>query len=170
MGLVSSMSTKKYGITRDGKPVGIGPAPGFTWGEVRDGWGKLPVGDYRAMRRLVYQARYLNQLRTGISETYGIPKRHVFIHVTSWFRSWAYNRKIGGATSSQHPQSRATDIVVVVRLSTGRVVRLNPKWVGKLAQRHVDAFDEGGIGVYGSRSGNFTHVDHRSYRARWGDW
>lgn len=151
----------KYGIHGT-----VGPAPGFTWEEVRDGWGKLPTSE-RDLRRIVYQARYLNQLRQYIADKHSVPRRNVGIYVNSWYRSWAYNRRIGGASRSQHPQSRATDIVVVVKLNTGKRVRLTPAYVGKLAAK-VAAFRDGGIGVYGPKSGNFTHVDHRpNGPARW---
>lgn len=152
---------RRYGIRGS-----VGPAPGFSWEEVRDGWGRLPTSDWQ-LRRIVYQARYLNQLRKETAEYFRVPKSQVTIYVTSWYRSWGYNAHIGGASRSQHPQCRATDILVVVKKRDGKIVRLSPRFVGLLARR-VGAFSNGGIGTYDRRHGNFTHVDHRRGTARWG--
>ncbi len=144
----------------------LGPAPGFSWAEVEDGYGKLPSS--RFMRtRIVLQARYLNGMRALIAERFDVPKSRVTILPTSWYRSYWYNRKIGGARFSQHVQARATDVVVLVKRKDGRVVRLSPSYVGKFAVR-ISAFNGGGIGVYGAGRGMFTHLDHRpNGPARW---
>lgn len=156
------MAARKYGIHGT-----VGPAPGFTWKEVDDGWGRLPKTDAKR-KRIVYQARYLNGLRAYIAKIYNIRRRDVIIIVNSWYRSPGYNRKIGGALFSQHAQSRATDIVVFIKRPNKPVTRLNPAWVGKLADRAVMAFRNGGIGVYPPAKGNFTHLDHRpNGPARW---
>lgn len=153
---------RKYGVNGT-----VGPARGFTWSEVDDGYGKLP-STQDGLRRVVRQARLLNQLRAYIAGRYDVPKKNVGIGVNSWYRSGPYNRAIGGASQSQHVEARATDIVVVVKRKNGRVVRLSPAWVGKLAAAGVPAFRDGGIGVYGPAEGNFTHVDHRpNGPARW---
>ena len=61
-----------------------------------------------------------------------------------------YNRTVGGATNSQHPKSRAADIVVQ---------NVSPATV----HAYLDPWHTGGLGEYPT----FTHVDSRSQRARW---
>lgn len=144
----------------------IGPAPGFTWSEVRCTDGSLPRG-LRFRRSVVRQARCLNTLRTALAKRYKIPLDNVSIAVNSWYRSPAYNASIGGATRSMHVTGKATDLRIYVRLRSGKRVMLKPTFVGLLAARHVPAFATGGIGTYDTAHGNFTHVDHRAGRARW---
>lgn len=147
------------------KPYGsygtVGPAPGFTWHEVRCKDGTLPLSPMMR-RRYVRQARYLNALRSQIAKAYKVPAGHVSISVTSWYRSPSYNQRIGGARWSQHVAGKATDIVVYVKRRQGDRVRVSPALVARIATK-VPAFKNGGIGVYPS----FTHVDHRSGAARW---
>ena len=73
------------------------------------------------------------------------------IHINSAYRPAAYNRKVGGAKSSQHIKGTAADIVVHKR---------TPLEVARFAE----SIGVGGIGVYNS----FTHVDNRAGKARWG--
>lgn len=147
------------------KPYGsygtIGPAPGFTWAEVRCTDGSLPLSPIMR-RRYALQGRYLNQLRSVIAKAYKVPSGRVSITVNSWYRSPSYNQRIGGARWSQHVEGKATDIVVRVRRRQGDTVRLAPDFVALMAAK-VPAFRNGGIGVYPS----FTHVDHRRGKARW---
>jgi len=139
----------------------VGPAPGFSWAEVRCTDGSMP--SFVGRRRAVYQARYLNSLRARVARGYGVKRSHVAIIVNSWYRSPSFNRRIGGARSSQHIQTRATDLVIVVRTKKGKVVRLAPRTTAAYAEK-VRAFNKGGIGVYP----NFTHLDHRpNGPARW---
>lgn len=72
--------------------------------------------------------------------------------INSAYRNADYNKKIGGATSSQHVEGRAADIVVQ---------GVDPKKVAEYAESLMPK--KGGIGLYS----NFTHVDTRSKRARW---
>lgn len=147
----------------------IGPAPGFTWDEVRCTDGTLPSA--RAFRRkAVFQARRLNVLRNSIARKYGVPAANVSIIVNSWYRSHAYNAKIRGAKFSRHvytPNGDASDIRIRVKLRTGRRVTLKPSFVALLAARYVPAFNGGGIGWYDADHGSFTHLDARGYRSRW---
>ena len=73
------------------------------------------------------------------------------ITINSGYRTPAYNKKIGGASASQHCKGTAADIVVS-GYSPSTVYsycnQINPN---------------GGVGKYNS----FTHVDTRGYRARW---
>lgn len=144
----------------------IGPAKGFTWAEVRCTDGTLP-GGLVMRQRFVRQAKLLNVLRAALAKRYGVLTTDVSIAVNSWYRSPRYNASIGGATKSQHVEGRATDIRISVRLRTGKRVTLKPSFVALLAARHVTAFNGGGIGWYDAAHGNFTHLDHRGYRARW---
>ena len=63
-----------------------------------------------------------------------------------------YNKKIGGATYSQHIYGTAADIVVQ---------GVKPEEVAKYAEYLMPK--TGGIGLYPT----FTHVDVRVARARW---
>lgn len=152
---------KQYGLYGT-----VGPAPGFTWDEVRCTDGTLPRGIV-FRRRVVKQARCLNTLRYALATRYQIPRGDVSIAVNSWYRSPSYNASIGGATRSQHLLGIATDLRISVRLRTGKRVRLTPAFVGVLAARHVPQYAGGGIGVYDAAHGLFTHLDHRKGRARW---
>lgn len=74
------------------------------------------------------------------------------VTINSAYRTSAYNKKVGGATYSQHVQGTAADIVVsgVSPLAVAQYAEfLQPK--------------KGGIGVYKT----FTHVDVRANRSRW---
>ena len=157
------MAIRKYG--RYGK---IGPAWGFTWGEVRCKDGTLPL-DAASRKHHRYQAVNLNRLRAQVRNAHGgrLRVKRVSIFVNSWYRSPTYNRKIGGALYSQHKYSRATDITVKVYYRNGIVSKVHPRRVAELAAR-VKAFRNGGIGWYDLKHGNFTHVDHRpNGPARW---
>lgn len=159
----------KYG------PYGtVGPGRGFTWAEVRSTDGVLPT-DYTSRIRFARQAVYLNRMRRKIREAHGgaTAVERVSISVNSWYRSPAYNKKIGGATNSQHVAARATDInvSVVFRKVAGKPRRrtklLPPTVVAKYAAQ-VRAFRNGGIGTYDRAHGYFTHLDHRpNGPARW---
>jgi len=66
-----------------------------------------------------------------------------------------HNREVGGSRTSQHLLGNAADIVIAHML---------PNEMQEAALL-VDAFRDGGIGVYPSRG--FIHVDVRGRRARW---
>jgi len=71
------------------------------------------------------------------------------INITSAFRCEAYNKKIGGATHSQHKLGMATDI---------QVKGMTPDEVADACE------DFSGLGRYNS----FTHLDSRENgKARW---
>ncbi|HEX6956271.1 MAG TPA: D-Ala-D-Ala carboxypeptidase family metallohydrolase [Agromyces sp.] len=151
----------KYGVLGT-----VGPAPGFSWAEVRCTDGTLPTS-LLMRRRFVVQARLLNVFRAKLAKRYGVPTSDVSIVVNSWYRSPAYNRRIGGASKSQHVEGRATDIRVYLKPRRAARVMLKPSFVAHLLARYVPQFAGGGIGWYDPAHGNFTHVDHRGYRARW---
>ena len=74
------------------------------------------------------------------------------ITINSAYRNKAYNKKIGGATYSQHVYGTAADIVVQ---------GVKPEDVAKYAEYLMPK--TGGIGLYST----FIHVDVRSNRSRW---
>ena len=74
------------------------------------------------------------------------------ITINSAYRNATYNKKIGGASKSQHIYGTAADIVVK---------NIKPLEVAKYAEYIMT--NKGGIGVYSS----FTHIDVRNNRARW---
>ena len=79
----------------------------------------------------------------------------VSLPVMSWYRHPAYNRKIGGASKSQHMSAVATDF------SRQTVDRIGRQKFFEVANR---VFKNGGVGDYPSGS---AHVDSRGYFARW---
>ena len=76
----------------------------------------------------------------------------VAVTINSAYRTESYNKKIGGATKSQHVNGTAADIVVK---------GATPLEVAQYVEHIMP--DSGGIGVYQS----FTHVDVRTSRSRW---
>lgn len=81
-----------------------------------------------------------------IRDIYGKP-----VTINSAYRTPAHNKKVGGATNSQHVYGRAADIVVKGVTSSE---------VYKTADRIVTF---GGVGKYNT----FIHVDTRGTKARW---
>ena len=76
----------------------------------------------------------------------------VAVTINSAYRTESYNKKIGGATKSQHVNGTAADIVVK---------GATPLEVAQYVEHIMPG--SGGIGVYQS----FTHVDVRASRIRW---
>ena len=74
------------------------------------------------------------------------------VTINSAYRNKAYNKKIGGATYSQHIYGNAADIVVQ---------GIKSEEIAKYAEYLMPK--TGGIGLYPT----FTHVDVRAVRARW---
>lgn len=74
------------------------------------------------------------------------------VKINSGFRTASYNKKVGGATYSQHLYGKAVDI---------RVTGVKPKEVAAYAETLL--VNRGGIGIYS----NFTHIDVRKEKARW---
>lgn len=78
------------------------------------------------------------------------------VPIISWYRTDAYNRRVGGASKSQHVRAVATDHPV--------------EWVSKHKDFDKTAdriFYSGGIGLY---PGGNRHLDSRGWRARWTSW
>jgi uncharacterized protein YcbK (DUF882 family) len=77
------------------------------------------------------------------------------VTVVSGYRCPKHNREVGGAKNSQHVLGMAADIVI-----PGKSVKEM-----YAAACGVEAFEEGGIGLYPKQG--FIHVDVRDYMARW---
>jgi len=78
------------------------------------------------------------------------------ITINSGYRSPEYNKKIGGASRSQHLLGKAADI---------RVEGVSPRELRGVIEELIKdgRLSFKGIGAYS----NFTHVDIRSKKARW---
>lgn len=74
------------------------------------------------------------------------------VTINSGYRTPAYNKKVGGATYSQHLYGTAADI---------RVTGKKPKEVAAYIETLIP--NTGGIGIYS----NFVHVDVRATKSRW---
>ncbi len=74
------------------------------------------------------------------------------VNINSAYRTPSYNKKIGGATYSQHCYGTAADI---------RITGIPPKGIADYAETLMP--DKGGIGIYK----NFVHIDVREVKSRW---
>ena len=74
------------------------------------------------------------------------------VTVNSGYRTPGYNKKVGGATYSQHQYGAAADITVK---------GVDPKKVAAYAETLMSG--KGGIGIYGT----FVHIDVREVKSRW---
>lgn len=99
------------------------------------------------LERLAHLCAQLEVLR----EELGAP-----ILVISGYRSPEYNKRIGGATRSQHMNACAADI---------KVKSVEPAEVHATVERLIreGRMEQGGLGLYRT----FVHYDVRGSRARW---
>lgn len=74
------------------------------------------------------------------------------VTITSAFRTASHNKKVGGATYSQHCYGKAADI---------KVSGVSPSIVAAYVETLMP--NTGGIGRYST----FTHVDVRKVKSRW---
>ena len=74
------------------------------------------------------------------------------VTVNSGYRTPDYNKKVDGATYSQHLYGKAADI---------KVKGVDPKTVATFAETLLP--NSGGIGIYPT----FTHIDVREVKSRW---
>lgn len=74
------------------------------------------------------------------------------VTINSGYRTPGYNKKVGGATYSQHCYGTAADI---------QVKGVDPKRVAAYAETLMAG--KGGIGIYPT----FTHIDVREVKSRW---
>jgi hypothetical protein len=80
------------------------------------------------------------------------------LRAISWYRTPAYNRRIGGARASRHMQADATDFSREFVESIGR---------SRFMAAVYSVFRLHGIGTY---PWGAVHCDSRPYPARWNDW
>ena len=78
--------------------------------------------------------------------------------IISAYRTKEYNKRVGGASRSQHLTGKAADI---------RLSGKTPDEVSACLEELIaeGTIPQGGIGVYPSQ--NFTHYDVRLSKARW---
>ncbi len=119
----------------------IVPGGNFTWAEATKGGSRLPVNETIA-NNIIRMAQRMEEVRSRLGDR---P-----LTITSWYRPPAVNRAVGGARRSTHLRGYGVDFVAS-GMSPGEV------------QRQLDPWWSGGLG-YGR---TFTHLDNRSYRARW---
>ncbi len=74
------------------------------------------------------------------------------VNINSGFRTASYNKKVGGATYSQHLYGNAADI---------RISGISPKSIAAYAETLLPK--KGGIGTYR----DFVHIDVREVKSRW---
>lgn len=74
------------------------------------------------------------------------------VTINSAYRTPPYNKKVGGATYSQHVYGTAADI---------RINGVTPKQIAAYAETLLP--NKGGIGIYPT----FCHVDVRAAKSRW---
>lgn len=74
------------------------------------------------------------------------------VNINSGFRTASYNKKVGGATYSQHLYGTAADI---------RITGVSPKNIAAYAETLLP--NKGGIGTYR----DFVHIDVREVKSRW---
>lgn len=78
------------------------------------------------------------------------------IHIISGYRTEKHNKRVGGASSSQHLTGRAVDMMSkeMSALKLGALIET------LIAEKMIP---DGGLGVYR----NWIHYDQRGSRARW---
>lgn len=96
---------------------------------------------------VIFIAPELVELLQKIRNRYGKA-----VNINSGYRTPAYNKKVGGATYSQHLYGTAADI---------RITGVKPKDLAAYVETLMP--NKGGIGIYK----NFVHVDVREVKSRW---
>ncbi|NEQ48846.1 MAG: peptidase M15A [Leptolyngbya sp. SIO3F4] len=115
----------------------------FTWAEATRGGTRMPPNQ-ATVNAIVRIATLAQQARDRLGRPF---------HITSWYRPADINRRVGGASNSRHIVGDAIDFYVD-GLSGNQVYwALHPWWPG-------------GLGRY-TRYPSLSHLDARSYRARW---
>lgn len=96
---------------------------------------------------VIFIAPELVELLQRIRDHYGKA-----VNINSAYRTPAYNKKVGGATYSQHQYGTAADI---------RINGVKPKDLAAYIETLMP--NSGGIGIYPT----FVHVDIRPAKSRW---
>ncbi len=108
-------------------------------------FGKNALPDEELWANMIPTAQIMDRLRDDLNAS---------IHLTSVFRTKAYNTAIGGAENSQHMRFTAVDFFC----QNGK----GPEnWGAKLAEYRKSGEFSGGIGIYPSR--HFVHLDTRGF-------
>lgn len=130
---VKTMSVKEYSLKRDGDQK---VSADFRVREFRckDGSDKILLSPETV------------KIIQSVRDYFGKP-----VTINSAYRTPQYNKKVGGASNSQHVKGTACDIAVK---------DVPPKAVAAYLEAF---FPKTGIGLYGS----FVHVDTRGYAVRW---
>ena len=96
---------------------------------------------------VIFIAQALVDILQAIRNHYGKA-----VHINSAYRTPTYNKKVGGATYSQHLYGTAADI---------RINGVKPKDLAAYIETLMPNY--GGIGIYPT----FVHVDIRKTKSRW---
>ena len=96
---------------------------------------------------VIFVAPALVDILQNIRDHYEKP-----VYINSAYRTPSYNKKVGGATYSQHLYGTAADI---------HINGVKPKDLAAYIETLMP--NKGGIGIYSS----FVHVDVREVKARW---
>lgn len=122
----------------------------FTWAEATHNGTRIPA--YGNLHGNLTPEKVTSNLLEIFTELQKIRNHYkVPISVTSGYRPPSVNKRVGGASNSQHLFGNAVDFKVA-GISPQKVYRwLDPQW------------NKGGL----ASSRSFTHIDLRGYRARW---
>lgn len=121
----------------------IVPNSVFTWAEATHGGTRMP-SDQQTIDAIVRIAQLAQQARDRIGRPF---------HVTSWYRPPEINARVGGVSNSRHIVGDAIDFYCDGLTGNQLYWFLDPWWPG-------------GLGRYASYP-YLSHIDARSYRARW---
>lgn len=114
-----------------------------------------PAGSEIVLTRQAYtHARMLQRLRKRLK----MP-----IYVTSWFRTPAYNRSIGGISTSNHLKGTATDVNFGKKLTKKEKIEIATEWV-KIC-KEFKVVGEAGFYPWGIHLG--SHVTNNSRFFHW---
>lgn len=115
----------------------------FTWAEATHGGTRMPP-DQATVDAIVRIARLAQQARDRIGRPF---------HITSWYRPPEINARVGGVSNSRHIVGDAIDFYCDGLTGDQLYWSLDPWWPG-------------GLGRY-ENFPYLSHIDARSYRARW---
>jgi hypothetical protein len=119
------------------------PNGNFNWAEATRGGTRMPPNQ-ATVDAIVRIARMAQEARDRIGRPF---------HITSWYRSAAVNRQVGGASASRHIVGDAIDFYCDGLTGDQIYWALDPWWTG-------------GLGRY-TQFPRLSHLDARGYRARW---
>lgn len=119
------------------------PNGSFSWAEATQGGTRMPP-DQTTVDAIVRIARLAQQARERIGRPF---------HVTSWYRPPEINARVGGVSNSRHIVGDAIDFYC-------------DGLTGDQLYWFLDSWWPGGLGRYASFP-YLSHIDARSYRARW---